>query len=182
MSAPGGPVGPGADGGSDDGRPEGTTGRSRAARPWKAIVGAVLVTILLALYVWQVAGRAAALVGTGEPVAMVIGAGVLVLPLLVVGLVGREFALAGTVQRMADDLAAQGRLPVDDLPRSPGGRIDREAADAAFGPYRDAVDADPQSWEAWYHLAFAYDAARDRRRAREALRKAASLYRSRRRA
>lgn len=113
---------------------------------------------------------------------MAIGAGVLVLPLLVVGLLGREFLLAGTVQRMADDLADRGRLPVDDLPRSPGGRIDRDAADAAFGPYRDAVDADPTSWEAWYHLAFAYDAARDRRRAREALRKAAALYRARRRA
>lgn len=158
----------------------GGPGPSRARRPWKGIVGAVLVTLLLALYVWQVAGRAAALIGTGEPVAVAIGAGVLLLPLLVVGLVGREFLLAGTVQRMADDLAARGRLPVDDLPRSPGGRIDRSAADAAFAPYRDAVDAEPTSWEAWYHLAFAYDAAGDRRRAREALRRAAALYRSRR--
>ena len=178
MSLPGGSPGPAGPGPGDGG----SRGGSRAGRPWKAIVGAVLVTVLLALYVWQVAGRSAALIGTGEPVAMAIGAGVLVLPLLVVGLVGREFLLAGTVQRMADDLADRGRLPVDDLPRSPGGRIDRDAADAAFGPYRDAVDADPTSWEAWYHLAFAYDAARDRRRAREALRKAAALYRARRRA
>ncbi|MGO3813631.1 MAG: hypothetical protein ACTJHV_02390, partial [Cellulosimicrobium funkei] len=58
----------------------------------------------------------------------------------------------------------------------------RAAADAAIGPARDAVDADPPSWEAWYHLAFASAAARDRRRAREALRKAAALYRARRRA
>ncbi len=178
MSVPGGSTGPDGPGPGDGG----SRARSHAGRPWKAIVGAVLVTLLLALYVWQVAGRSAALIGTGEPVAMAIGAGVLVLPLLVVGLVGREFLLAGTVQRMADDLADRGRLPVDDLPRSPGGRIDRDAADAAFGPYRDAVDADPTSWEAWYHLAFAYDAARDRRRAREALRKAAALYRARRRA
>lgn len=151
----------------------------RARRPWKAIVGAVLVTALLALYVWQVAGRAAALIRTGEPAAMAIGAGVLVLPLLVVGLVGREFLLAGTVQRMADELAAGGRLPVDELPRSPGGRIDRAAADEAFEPYRAAVEAQPESWEAWYHLAFAYDASGDRKRAREALRSAARLYRAR---
>jgi tetratricopeptide (TPR) repeat protein len=151
----------------------------RARRPWKAIVGAVLVTALLALYVWQVAGRAAGLVRTGEPAAMAIGAGVLILPLLVVGLVGREFLLAGTVQRMADELAGSGRLPVDDLPRSPGGRIDRSAADEAFGPYRAAVEAEPESWEAWYHLAFAYDASGDRKRAREALRSAARLYRAR---
>ncbi|XXM85157.1 tetratricopeptide repeat protein [Cellulosimicrobium sp. PMB13] len=143
------------------------------------MVGAVLVTALLALYVWQVAGRAAALIRTGEPAAMAIGAGVLVLPLLVVGLVGREFLLAGTVQRMADVLAAGGRLPVDELPRSPGGRIDRAAADEAFEPYRAAVEAQPESWEAWYHLAFAYDASGDRKRAREALRAAARLYRAR---
>ena len=178
MSLPGGSTGPDGPGPGDGG----SRGRSRAGRPWQALGGAVRGTVLLARAVGQVAGRAAALLGAGGPVAMAIGAGVLVLPLLVVGLVGREFLLAGTVQRMADDLADRGRLPVDDLPRSPGGRIDRDAADAAFGPYRDAVDADPTSWEAWYHLAFAYDAARDRRRAREALRKAAALYRARRRA
>ena len=146
-------------------------------RPWRGIVGVVLVTALLALYVWAVAGRAVALVRTGEPAAVAIGAAVLVLPLLVVGLVGREIRLALTVQRMADELAGAGRLPVDDLPRSPGGRIDRAAADAAFAPYREAVEAEPRSWEAWYHLAFAYDASGDRRRAREALRRAAALYR-----
>ncbi|OLT46817.1 hypothetical protein BJF88_04315 [Cellulosimicrobium sp. CUA-896] len=142
------------------------------------MAGALLVTALLALYVWAVAGRAVALVRTGEPVAVGIGAAVLVLPVLVIGLVAREMRLAVTVQRMADELAASGRLPADDLPRSPGGRIDRAAADAAFGPYRDAVEADPESWAAWYHLAFAYDASGDRRRAREALRRAAGLYRA----
>ncbi|MCB7137720.1 tetratricopeptide repeat protein [Cellulosimicrobium marinum] len=160
---------------SDDDAP--ASGR-RGRRPWKPFVGALLVTALLALYVWQVAGRALALVRTGEPVAIAIGAAVLILPLLVIGLVAREFRLAATVQRMADELARDGRLPVDDLPRSPGGRIDRAAADAAFGPYREAVEADPQSWEAWYHLAFAYDASGDRRRAREALRTAAARYRA----
>ncbi|MBD5788160.1 hypothetical protein IF650_18535 [Cellulosimicrobium terreum] len=143
------------------------------------MVGVVLVLALLALYVWQVAGRALALVGTGDPVAVAIGVGVLIIPLLVVGLVARELMLAATVQRMADELAAAGDLPVDDLPRSPGGRIDRAAADAAFGPRREAVESDPESWPAWYHLAFAYDAARDRKRARGALRRAAALYRRR---
>ena len=35
-------------------------------------------------------------------------------------------------RRLADQLEAEGWLPEDDLPRSPGGRIDREAADAQF--------------------------------------------------
>jgi len=158
--------------------PAGRPAAPAPRRPWRGIVGVVLVTALLALYVWAVAGRAVALVRTGEPAAVAIGAAVLVLPLLVVGLVGREIRLALTVQRMADELAGAGRLPVDDLPRSPGGRIDRAAARAAFEPARELAEAEPDDWRSWYHLAFAYDAAGDRRRARESLRKASRLHRS----
>ena len=68
---------------------------------------------------------------------------------------------------------------MDALPRSPGGRIDRDAADAAFVVMRERVEAEPESWKAWYNVAFAYDAARDRKRARSALRTAARLYRTR---
>nr|WP_245993249.1 tetratricopeptide repeat protein [Xylanimonas allomyrinae] len=139
-------------------------------------MGAVVVTLLLGLYVWAVAGRGIAMIRTGEPVVVAIGAAALVIPLLVVGLIAAEFRLATRVQRMADELSAAGDLPVDDLPRSPGGRIDRAAADAAFDTYRAAAEAAPDSWRAWYHLAFAYDAAGDRKRARAALRRASSLY------
>ncbi|WP_245862248.1 hypothetical protein [Sanguibacter antarcticus] len=134
------------------------------------------MTLLLTLYIWQIAGRSSALVSTGEPLAVGIGIGVLILPVLAVGLIAREWRLGMMVQRMADELAAQGALPVDDLPRSPGGRIDRAAADAAFETARRRVEAEPESWAAWYHLAFAYDAARDRRRARSSLRTAARFY------
>ncbi|MEG3614911.1 hypothetical protein [Isoptericola haloaureus] len=145
-------------------------------RPPRGLVGALAVTFLLAIYVWAIAGRGVAMVASGEPVLVAIGAAALVVPLLVVGLIAREFWLAARVQRMADVLADAGELPVDDLPRSPGGRIDRDAADAAFTEAQAAVEAEPESWRAWYHLAFAYDAARDRRRARAALRKASSLF------
>ncbi|MEK8225013.1 hypothetical protein NKG05_00865 [Oerskovia sp. M15] len=74
----------------------------------KGLIGAVVVTALLALYVWQIFGRARLLLETGEPVGIVIGIGVLVLPLLVIGLIAWEFWLAITVQKMADQLAAAG--------------------------------------------------------------------------
>jgi tetratricopeptide (TPR) repeat protein len=162
--------------GPDAGRGGSPSGRRRVPT---GLVGAVLVTLLLALYGWQVAGRGVAMVRTGQPVLVAIGLGVLIIPLLVLGLIAAEYRLAARVQRMADTLAATGQLPVDDLPRSPGGRIDRTAADAAFGPYREAVEREPESWRAWYRLAFAYDAAGDRRRARAALRKASALFRDR---
>jgi Flp pilus assembly protein TadD len=143
----------------------------------RGLPGALAVTALLAIYVWAIGRRGVAMIGSGEPLLIAIGAAVLVIPLLVIGLIAREFWLAARVQRMADALAAAGELPVDDLPRSPGGRIDREAADAAFVGAQATVEASPESWQAWYHLAFAYDAAGDRRRARAALRKASGLYR-----
>jgi len=155
---------------------------ARRRRPWPALLAAAGMSLLLLLYV-VVAGRGGvALIATGEPIAVGLGAAVLVLPALGLWLLAREWWLGVEVQRMADELAATGGLPVDDLPRRPSGRIDRAAADAAFPAARAAVEAAPEDWGAWYRLAFAYDAARDRRRARAALRTAARLRRAERRA
>ena len=142
-----------------------------------AIGAAVALTALLALYVVLVAARATALVRTGEPVAIVLGVALWVLPVVAIWFLAREWALAIDVQRMADTLAEADELPVDDLPRSPGGRVDRGAARAAFDDVRERCEAEPDDWRSWYHLAFAYDAAGDRRRARESLRHARTLYR-----
>ncbi|RPF22106.1 tetratricopeptide repeat protein [Myceligenerans xiligouense] len=158
------------------GTPDDVPAAGRRRRPPRGLLGALAVTALLALYVWAVAGRGLAMIGTREPLLIGIGVAVLVLPLLVLAFIVREFWLAARVQAMADTLAAAGDLPVDDLPRSPGGRIDRAAADDAFADRRAAVEAEPGDWRAWYHLAFAYDAAGDRRRARATLRRAVRLY------
>ena len=151
--------------------------RSRRSR-WTAVAGAVALTGLLGLYLWLVATRATALIRTGEPVGIGLGIAFWVLPPLVIWLVAREWRLAIDVQRMADELADADELPVDDLPRSPGGRIDRAAAREAFEPARERAEAEPDDWRSWYHLAFAYDAAGDRRRARESLRTASRLHRA----
>ena len=144
---------------------------------WASLAGAVALTGLLGLYVWLVATRATALVRTGEPVGIGLGIAFWILPPLVIWLVAREWRLAIDVQRMADELAEADELPIDDLPRSPGGRIDRAAAREAFEPARELAEAEPDDWRSWYHLAFAYDAAGDRRRARESLRTASRLHR-----
>jgi hypothetical protein len=156
--------------------PDGS-GRAKTSRSRRGLIGAILVTVLFAVYVYAIAGRSAAMIRTGEPVLIAIGIGVLLIPLVVLGLLVKEWSLATTVQRMADELAAADELPVDDLPRSPGGRIDRAAADAAFAVQRERVEQEPESWRARYLLAFAYDASGDRKRARATLRTAAALYR-----
>ncbi len=144
----------------------------------KGMVAAAVVTLLLVIYLVAVFDRGVALIGSGEPLGMLLGLAVLLLPVLGVALLAREWWLAHQVQQMADELAASGGLDADTLPRTPGGRVHRGAADEQFAVSKAAVEAAPEDWGAWFRLGFAYDAARDRRRAREALRTAARLHRA----
>lgn len=118
------------------------------------------------------------MIGTGEPVLIAIALAVALVTLVGVAVLVKEWQLGATVQKMANTLAARGELMVDDLPRSPGGRIDREAANERFGQLRAEVEANEGSWAAWFQLGFGYDAAGDRKRARGALRQAAKLFRA----
>lgn len=146
-------------------------------RRWLTIGGVVGLTLLLALYAGVVVVRSVALIGTGKAIGIALGVAFLVLPLVILVLLAREWRLAVDTQAMADTLAAEDGLPVDDLPRSPGGRIDRAAAREAFDAVRTQTEAEPDDWRSWYRLAFAYDAAGDRSRARASLRTAARMRR-----
>ena len=149
------------------------------APSWRrSLLAALALSALLVLYGFAVGRTGVALIATGELIAVALGLAVVVLPLLAVALLVREWVLAVQVQAMADELAASGRLPVDELPRTPGGRIVRDATDAAFADVRRAVEEDPDDWSRWFAQGFSYDAARDRRRARAALRRAAQLRRA----
>lgn len=119
---------------------------------------------------------AVAFMAAPEPLAKVIGVAVIVIVALGVAMLARELRFGLQTERLANRLEAEGGLPVDDLPRSPGGRIDRTAADAQFELARAEVEAAPQDWRARYRLSLAYDAAGDRRRAREAARHAVRLH------
>ena len=107
-----------------------------------------------------------------------IGVGVIFVVLVTVTVLAREVWFGRQTERLADLLEAEGGLPEDDLPRSPGGRIDRAAADAQFEVYRVEAEAAPRDWRTRYRLALAYDASGDRRRAREAAREAVRLHRA----
>ncbi len=139
----------------------------------KLVVAALLVAF--AFYAVTIGWRGVLLVRDGRAAAVVLGVGVLLLPLVTGWAVWREVRFGLATERLGRMLHAEGGLPVDDLPRRPSGRVDRAAADAAFGPYRDAVERDPQDWRGWYRLATAYDVAGDRRRARAAARQAVRL-------
>lgn len=131
----------------------------------------------VAVYLFFVAARAWVLIASGDPVPMLLGVSVIVIPIIGAWLVAREITFGFRTQELGRTLAQEGGLPIDDLPRTPSGRVQRDAADARFAECQEDVERDAGDWRAWYRLAIAYDDARDRRRAREAMRTAIRLHR-----
>ncbi|TDW23231.1 hypothetical protein [Kribbella kalugense] len=133
---------------------------------------AILLAVVFVAYAVLLGWRGVLLIGTGDPVAIVLGIAVLVIPVLGAYLVWRELQFGRRTEVLARELEASGGLPVDDLPRRPSGRIDRAAADEAFGKYKTEAEAAPDDWRVWFRLSTAYDAAGDRKRARATMRAA----------
>lgn len=141
----------------------------------KAKFGVAIVTIGLLLYFWFTLQRAWIMVTDDSLVAKALGLALFALPLVGAWTLMRELLFGAQTERLADVLADEGGLPPDTLPRTPAGRIVREAADAEFERYREEADAAPNDWRSWFRLSCAYDAAGDRRRARAAMRRAISM-------
>jgi hypothetical protein len=136
------------------------------------------IALLLVFYLVLTFDRAILLLSDPQPIAKAIGAGYLVLPIIGAWALARELLFGAGLERLGRELDAEGGLPEDSLPRTPGGRILRAAADAEFPKYQAETEAAPQDWRVWYRLGLAYDASGDRRRARAAMRRAISLHRS----
>lgn len=141
----------------------------------KIWVGAV--TALLVFYLAVSFQRSVLLLMDSNLTAKAIGAGYLVLPVIGAWAMIRELMFGARTEQMAKVLEAEGGLPVDDLPRTPGGRIVRAAADQEFEKYRVEAETAPDDWRSWFRLSCAYDAAGDRKRARASMRDAVRLFR-----
>jgi hypothetical protein len=146
-----------------------------------AFMAAVAITLIVALYFAFVAGRAVAFVRADEGAAKVLGTALLVLPAIGVWYLVHEWRLGTTVQRMADVLDREQRLPIHDGETLPSGKLTEESARAVFEIAQRGVDHAPQDWAAWFHVAYAYEACGDRPMARKTLRHAGDLFRLERR-
>jgi len=132
--------------------------------------------LALVVYFLMLTRTAVALLRTGTPAAVALGVGVLLLPIVGAWATVATLRAGLAHQRLARLAAEDGMdLDVSDLPRTPSGRIQRDAADALFGTVRAELEAEPDNWRRWYRLARAHDYAGDRTRAREAMRKAVAL-------
>lgn len=133
------------------------------------VVGSVAYAVLALSRAWV-------LLVSGDLVQVVFALAIVVVPLLGVGLIWRELWFGWRTQQMGRVLASEGGLPDFTGELTASGRPVKADADAAFVGYADAVEANPQDWRAWFRLGIAYDDARDRKRARAAMRQAASLF------
>lgn len=144
-------------------------------------IGVAVMAVVFALYIWLLGGRAVALVGAGietaEPVAIVMGSAMIVFPLIGAWALGRELWFGWRGDQLAGRLGAEGLLPDEEVELTPSGRVVRRDADEVFPAYRAAVEEAPDDWRTWFRLGVAYDAAGDRKRAREATRQAIRLAR-----
>lgn len=133
-----------------------------------AVVGVLLFALVV--YFGLIGYRGVYLLTESRWVLKVLGAAVLVLPVIGCYVVIAELRFGRQAQRLTAQLGSSTESL--EIPRRPSGRVDRDGADAIFDEQRRRVQADPGDWRGWYRLAEAYDAAGDRKRAREALRTA----------
>ncbi|MFI9205857.1 hypothetical protein [Streptomyces sp. NPDC053048] len=133
---------------------------------------------VLVVYFVLVGSRGVMLIQQGTAITVVFGAAVLVLPFIGAWFLYKTTKFARDANRLARELEAEGGLPVDELVRTPGGRIDRDSADAVFAKRRAETERTPGDWRSWFRLAVAYHDARDTPRARKAMQRAIALHKA----
>ncbi|MEU0375055.1 tetratricopeptide repeat protein [Streptomyces sp. NPDC006283] len=131
---------------------------------------------VLVVYFVLVGSRGVMLIQQGTAITVTFGAAVLVLPVIGVWFLWKNTQFVSRANRLAAELEAEGGLPVDELVRTPGGRIDRDSADAVFAKRRAETEDSPDDWRCWFRLAVAYHDARDTPRARRAMQRAIALH------
>jgi hypothetical protein len=135
------------------------------------------VTAVVLVFYFVLAGsRGVWLIETGTLLTVTFGVAVLILPLIGLWFLWKNTQFVSRANRLAAELDAEGGLAVDELLRTPGGRIDRDSADAVFAERRAETEDSPDDWRCWFRLAVAYHDARDTPRARKAMQRAIALH------
>ncbi|MGW9504697.1 hypothetical protein ACWGRT_27720 [Streptomyces albidoflavus] len=142
----------------------------------RAKITYLVTALVLVVYFVLVGSRGVLLIRHGTPLTIVFGVAVLVLPVIGVWFLWKNTQFVQRANRLAAELEAEGGLPVDELVRTPSGRVDRASADAVFARRRAETEDHPNDWRCWFRLAVAYHDARDTPRARKAMQRAIALH------
>lgn len=145
----------------------------------KVLAIIAVMVLILGFYFFLLGQRGVTLIQNGGAASITLGIGVLLLPILGLWIVWATLTAGFDHQRLASRMREEGlELDVDDLPRMPSGRIQRDAADELFQQIKSEWEKDPDNWRSSYRLARAYDYAGDRGRARETMKRAVALERA----
>ncbi|RZD89593.1 tetratricopeptide repeat protein [Streptomyces albidoflavus] len=142
----------------------------------RAKITYLVTALVLVVYFVLVGSRGVLLIQHGTPLTVVFGVAVLVLPVIGIWFLWKNTQFVQRANRLAAELEAEGGLPVDELVRTPSGRVDRASADAVFARRRAETEDHPDDWRCWFRLAVAYHDARDTPRARKAMQRAIALH------
>ncbi|MFD9565460.1 hypothetical protein [Streptomyces sp. NPDC059994] len=130
---------------------------------------------VLVFYFVLVGSRGLMLIQDGKLITVTMGIAVLVLPLIGIWFLWANTRFVTRANALAAELEAEDGLPVDELVRTPAGRIDRDSADEVFARRKAETEDAPNDWRCWFRLAVAYQDARDTPRARKAMQRAITL-------
>ncbi|MFF7205937.1 MULTISPECIES: tetratricopeptide repeat protein [unclassified Streptomyces] len=142
----------------------------------RAKITYLVTAAVLVVYFVLVGSRGVMLIQHGSLLTVSFGVAVLILPVIGLWFLWKNTQFVTRANRLAAELDAEGGLPVDELERTPGGRIDRDSADAVFARRRAETEDSPGDWRCWFRLAVAYHDARDTPRARKAMQRAIALH------
>lgn len=138
-------------------------------------LGAYLTAGLTLVYIALFANLGIIGLASSELVAKLIGALILVFPIVGIWLVFAEFRFGSAIEKLAARVERTGNWPEFDFDYRPSGRPTKASADRVFELQKQKTEANPHDFQSWFNLGLAYDAAGDRRRARAAMRTALQL-------
>ncbi|GAA5052081.1 hypothetical protein [Streptomyces sp. SID10815] len=142
----------------------------------RAKITYLVTAAVLVFYFLLVGSRGVMLIQSGTLVTVTFGIAVLILPVIGLWFLWKNTQFVRRANQLASELDAEGGLPVDELKRTPSGRIDRDSADEVFARRKAETEAAPDDWRTWFRLAVAYHDARDTPRARQAMQRAIALH------
>jgi len=123
-------------------------------------------------------GRSWVLLSSGDIVQIALALAIVVVPILGMAMILREVWFGWRTRQMGQILTMEGGLPEYRGELTASGRPTKQDADANFERFALEAEQFPDDWRVWFRLGVAYDDARDRKRARAAMRHAASLFES----
>ena len=131
-----------------------------------------VMTLLALTYVLLLGGRALALLGEANPIAVAMGAGMLLFPIVALWAIWKEIQFGFAAEALTKRALAENLAELE-LELRPSGRATKESAAKAFDRLKQEFDEN--KWTDWYLLSEAYEASGDRKRARFSMRKALLL-------